>query len=1237
MTNQKNAIIMPADKQFKVLQTQEGNALFFSINDANQFFCTREIQGDVNGWGQIDLMQGIAGTPKIFDIAQDLTTNSVSIIAVITDSNNKDHLYVSVGNKNTDADWTSTPPSLAEISFDDPDTTHNYDGLPISDIYLAEASNGQYIIADIVTGAFVSRYFVDPSGGISEFGNKWIPHDLSGDLNPGTIINALGFRPKEDIPGIYTFGAIGNETELIYTPLYNEVQAGSAISSTVFTMPSGITEVGKPLMVVSAANAPYTDLFLAYGGSLYFLANADQQNLGKAPACIYTHDLLKNMSSLHVNNWNGNVVVWGLSTDDNNETQVFIMECPSGSEAVGASDGVNGTAWSCPIPLIFGAVNVASFVNNRLSSSVIFAHMDDGTLLQLIEDPITTAWRERSILIPPPLPPAVLDQPYESITYTTHLEFLDDYKSKIPNTPVTITASSPISVYIDDIFYNLDTTVPVNITTDQTGTLNIMQPVDNLGCVCYNISAGGESITINPMTDMMGPDSTIAKVSKGDDLNVTVTDETGAQSSLLGDNVQSGDRDAAAATIIQLTKAAVTMPTDGSLKNLPVSSANPINANLSASKNPLNRPKGKVYHDKSKHTIFGVDFTGGRVKYLEGIDQMTHFGVSLDKDSSLMFHAKAKPGELGLGGFKSWIESKAGKVLRWVKKVVNTVENWVINLGTDVADFFVTIAGEVYHFVLNCYHDVVNGLHSLLNTLETTFEKIKQWVGFLFSFQDILRTHNVMKTMINVYVQYTANNFASLKDDITEGFNQLKQQIDQKTGLPVEGLPDDITYSSDQAIQGGTPPKDSDSPAANYGHHHLKSNGNSSGITYKSEDNGPDDSIFTELLGLINAEGDAFKTAGSQIQDIAKNIKSQPVSKTITQFMGVVVDLLVNTAENILLAAVNVIQQLIVKAQDVMNAIIPIPVLSYFYKKITKSDEFPNGQDLTPLDVCCLIGAIPATVIYKAVKGSTPFPEGAQTDAIINATDIQSLQVAMVPFTTASVGSVAKGLLGHGTDNGETLLDIISSICATFGAIAIDLSVFRRAQIPYVPIGPANPADVTKGRVWSGIAVAAYMLYVIPDAIEAIQGVGKTLSNTWYVNLNNACTTAGVGKAIVDATAIAWGGDTYGMFVSPILDFVINALWQVPTTEIFLVQRSRNPPQDDVNNVVSLAGGTAFDASGILSPVYAGFYYQAPSEVREIGLWATVAVISLCNLGWGGCCLATTFDKLPVPSLPNNN
>jgi hypothetical protein len=354
--------------------------------------------------------------------------------------------------------------------------------------------------------------------------------------------------------------------------------------------------------------------------------------------------------------------------------------------------------------------------------------------------------------------------------------------------------------------------------------------------------------------------------------------------------------------------------------------------------------------------------------------------------------------------------------------------------------------------------------------------------------------------------------------------------------------------------------------------------------------------------------------------------------------MGVIVDLLLNTAENMLQEETTVLEALLSQTKDVLNATIHVPILTYLYRKMTESDEFPSGKDLTPLDLFCLVTAIPVTVIYKIVKEHAPFPEGAATDALINATDMTSLQQAMAGLQPVS--SVPAGLLGHGDDDsGPSVLDISGSLASTWGALVVDIALLGKSQIPY-PDPTESPANVTANKIYSVFQCVGYMGYVLPDAISAVQTYSEGLDddNEWYVLNNNLCTVLAVVKAVVDASSAWWPsatGDPYGQKISPALDCILNIAWEVPTVFQLLHDMKEHDKfvPADINAIIECIGGTYFDLSGIVSPGFADtYYFMEPGEAKEAAVTALALAISGYNLIWGASNLATTFDGIPTPS-----
>src|SRR5207253_5340602 len=84
---------------------------------------------------------------------------------------------------------------------------------------------------------------------------------------------------------------------------------------------------------------------------------------------------------------------------------------------------------------------------------------------------------------------------------------------------------------------------------------------------------------------------------------------------------------------------------------------------------------------------------------------------------------------------------------------------------------------------------------------------------------------------------------------------------------------------------------------------------------------------------------------------------------------------------------------------DLLTASIRIPVISTLYHDLT-------GEDLSFLDVICLIAAIPATIVHKAIAGAPPFPKGdAFTNNLLGAKSFADVKSAF--FVPQSARSAA--------------------------------------------------------------------------------------------------------------------------------------------------------------------------------------------------------------------------------------
>lgn len=1191
MMNQKYAHTLTPDKEFKALQTQEGNSLFFSIDFENIFYITYEIPGDTHGWNRVDLSTPLAAAfgsatvvAKSFDVAQDLLMGCTDIVLVVT-VNGTDYLYTSLNNDNSDEGWAGGGIAFTQIPFDDKDTTHNYAGLPIADIYIAQSGVTEFIIADIITNPTlqtVSRYFVDPTKKISGNSTAWNPHDLSGNLQSGKITNCVGrLQCKNKVDGVYTIGSLVNNTEIVYTPIYNDLQRGVAVAPTYITLPPNATPA-TTFMALSRpdATSPFTDLFIATNGSLYFLTAA-QQAVNTAPVLVYSNALLQNVEDLHVNNGNGNVVVWGRNANQ----QLFYMECPVGSEAI-------TTAWSYPIPILSNVIATDTYVNAQANNLVIFAHQMQASvevLLQITQDPVTTGWQQRSIL----LPATHVDEMLEQTMYSTHVTFTDQYNNNQAFTPVSITATSPCSVYIEDVYYKLDTINPVAITTDQTGAITIMQPVDGMGCACYVVATGDTSVEINPMLSIMDP---LKKVSDGPSLDITLTAEDGSTSNLLDASVTADDKTSVASCIQNLIGSITTLniPANGtSLATTPSLSA------VAGKRQPR-----KIFFDETKHKIFGIDLTKGAMRYYEGMEQMSHLGFVLNTDKSITL-AKTQNAVGGVGGFDSWIEAKAGDVYNWCKDKVNDVKSWVITIGTDVIDFFVTIGENTFHFIVNCYHDIVNGIHSLVNVLEATWDKVRQWVGFVFAWKDIVATHQVLKNILYTYAEQCVNGIDDAIVDVQNAFGSLEANINGWANMPTI----DTTMGSLTATPSGSTGKTD--PTSNWGVHHAKSNATNASNNTTLPDQTYSDTmtnIFGDLVTAIETAEGNFETTIGQVKALAADFPKLSTTQVMQQIIAILADSVISECEDIITTLMSIFKELVKGCIDGLDTGIDFPIISAMYKRFSGGDEF------SLLDVTCLIVAIPATVIFKAAYDKAPFPAGdANTIALATAPDFASIQklCAANSSVSASVAAV------NGKDGNTQLVGdsgfselyknivFLSDVAAAWGAVALMIFGPLKTKFP-------------ESAMISSLAAVNYLPYVAPDITGSLSPLQE---KKWYAIMSAVCTGIGVLKLMPDVgsftkTKSPWY-DTWCATVSPWVDFVLNIIWQIPTTGAIFDSANQN-----LGGLLAFCGGSGFDCSGMLAPIIA--------DDEEPLTWAVaVGFNGVFNLAYGACSVASYFETPP--------
>lgn len=947
MKNQKHADVMKPDAKFEVLQTKEGNALFFSIGDDNVFYLTQQVTNSTTGWTKVDLSSQLASfhggatiAAKHFDISQNPTNGKIDLGLVIS-VNDADYLYLSLGNSNDMSSWGDNVSWLV-MPFDDPNRT-DLTTQVITKIYIEQSHGGEYFVADILKNPqdsthAIYRYYIDPAKQQDPQANAgkqiWNEHTLPADFDGTDYRSLLGRKNRERVDGIYTLGSISGSEQLIYVDLYNPFGSGPP-NPIRLTLPDGASAMAVARV---GENKMYTDLYVAGNGVLYRFPY-DEQSDGATASEVVTNDIFKGVQMLYAHTSHNKVVIWGL----NQQGEVFYTQCELGQET-------NSSAWSYPLPLLVNVEQIATYLNLQDDNNIIFAHTNANNLVQLTQDPVTSHWSERNIL----LPTTSVDDVIEFTTYTTHIQLSQEDNLPLSGATLSITSTSSVSVYINNVYHLLSSTVPIDIETDETGTVTIMQETQSIGVVCYSLAIKGTSTTVdvNPMKKLV---QTMSVVKTREDLdNIQVTNADDTTQPLVPAGTSKEQKVATVQAIQQLVQINSTMPASGANKDVQAQSQVQAMANVA-----------------TRGTTLSVSMGANGWEIQQG-------GAA--KEKFIALGVTASPSELESSD--EVIYTLAGDFFHWVKHVIDDVTHFFIHIEEEVAHFFVEIEGKIIGFVMNCVRDVVQAIEFVFKKIKVFIEDLIKWLGFLFQWNDIIRTHNVFKNIIKQYIAHSIQQIDVYKTGITNAFEDVEARLNEWAGL--ESLTDSLSEKSSSSSE----VKGQNDPQSHWGNYHLKNGVSSSNVDITTSYGVKPqlESLMQDLSQAITEEEEIIKQAFDSLQsEVLEQIQNLSAGDIIKRIIAIIGDILIESVKNIIISSIDVMEILVEGVFAVLDTSIDIPIISRFYKEIT-------GNNLSLLDLACLIIAIPSTLIYKLVYQETPYLDNSFTRKLIAASSWKELQ-----------------------------------------------------------------------------------------------------------------------------------------------------------------------------------------------------------------------------------------------------
>jgi hypothetical protein len=489
------------------------------------------------------------------------------------------------------------------------------------------------------------------------------------------------------------------------------------------------------------------------------------------------------------------------------------------------------------------------------------------------------------------------------------------------------------------------------------------------------------------------------------------------------------------------------------------------------------------------------------------------------------------PSAFAAESFGDGFLTDVGDLFSWLESGVEAVVSIVEDAAEGVWHFVAKIADAVYYGVLDGVEKIVAAALWVYNAIKVIIEDIILFLEFLFGWQDILITHRVFKNILTLFAQAMVDGLGTVKTDLTMIFAELQTEIDKWADIP------NFSNTPSSTSAANPPPAGQNSAPAHLGIHHFQNNVANGSTAYSPLK--PAEAIFQDLINLLAAEGSTILAAFDAIKkDIIDDFSQLTVTEIIKRLLAILADTVLQTVENVLVAFVDVLIQLTIGVTDLLTATIDIPVLSWLY-------HFLTGDDLSVLDLLCLIAAIPATLIFKLGSGSAPFPKGDEfTQGLLAASSFAEIKAQFLatpePAPAASRRAVALEAADPALDQTKLkVFGITSGILALVGSVVL-----------IVAGGLQRAAEKAGGGTTTLATVACIgnVAYVSPNIATWIN-VG---SDPWYGQLNNAVTAISIVKGIAAIPAV---GSTNKLVqgVFPAVETIINIIWNVPVIANIIV------------------------------------------------------------------------------------
>ena len=577
--------------------------------------------------------------------------------------------------------------------------------------------------------------------------------------------------------------------------------------------------------------------------------------------------------------------------------------------------------WSLPVPVKSEVERISPYVNKKDGGNTIFA-AGGGKLTKLFQATGTSSkvWQEQAISLE--APPQQKSLAFNS--YTTTIQVTDANGSPAKGSFLHLSTQSRTPVYINGLYYVLNPS-PERIKTDSTGTLTIIEATTNIVGSVISVSPDGVHQTkINPMERAFKKLTALSDAGKLKDASIPTATKAGGiigpsqQSPLVSTSTSDKDAQTVADNLVKL---------------------HTIHANI-------DHPSMQLSRARTRRVV---------------------------PTTQLL----ASTNSLG-----SAIAIAAGDLFRWLTTGVDALLQIVKDTASEVWHFMATIGDKIYHAILDSAEAIVGAVEWVFNAIKTAIEDLVRFVQFLFEWDDIRRTKDVMHNILVLSLKKMVSGVNSLKTDIDTGIVAAEKRISEWAGISdFSSLGDEVNKPAASAK--GNPAEGQTSGSKMLSTHFQN---HSHEISVKGGDSALDvaESLLDELGTAMMQEGEVLSGVFNQLQTITAKFDTMSGADIIKAIVGVLANGVLSSVKVVVDALLNIISSLSGNVITLLDRKLHIPIISDILNDI-------GIPDISFLDLFTWISAVSYTVVYKIAKNEAPFPDNDHTKTLIAAQDWSSL------------------------------------------------------------------------------------------------------------------------------------------------------------------------------------------------------------------------------------------------------